>query len=66
MFMLIRGIIYSIFLQVIFVQNAFAYLDPGTLSYVFQILIGFFVGSFFAIKMFWQKIKIFFSNLFKK
>lgn len=63
---MIRGIIYSILLLVIFEQNAFAYLDPGTLSYALQILISFLVGIYFFIKTFWQKIKNFFINLFKK
>ena len=48
-------------------QNAFAYLDPGTGSYIFQVLIATIVAGLFAIKMFWQKIKGFFlNNFFKK
>lgn len=48
-------------------QNAFAYLDPGTGSYIFQVLIATIVAGLFAIKMFWQKIKSFFlNNFFKK
>lgn len=38
------------------VKVAFAYLDPGTGSYVFQVLIAIVVGSLFAIKMFWAKV----------
>ena len=34
-----------------------AYLDPGTGSYVLQILIAAFVGGLFALKGFWSKIK---------
>ena len=48
-------------------KNAFAYLDPGTGSYIFQIFIATIVAGLFAIKMFWRKIKGFFLNyLFKK
>ena len=45
---------------------AFAYLDPGTGSYVIQVIIALFVGSVFAVKMFWKKIVVFFKNFFKK
>ena len=53
-------------MQFAFSQNAFAYLDPGTGSYIFQVLVATFIGALFTIKMYWQKIKIFFSNLFSK
>jgi hypothetical protein len=43
-------------------QNAHAYLDPGTGSYTLQILVAVFVGAFYAIKVYWSKIKAFFSK----
>jgi len=49
-----------------FTVPAYAYLDPGTGSYILQILIGFILGALFAIKMYYQKIKFFFLNLFNK
>lgn len=68
--MLIRKLFYGLFLivasQVTLSQNAFAYLDPGTGSYIFQVLVAAFIGSLFTIKMFWQKIKDFFSNHFSR
>ena len=48
------------------VCKACAYIDPGTGSYILQMLIAGAVGSLFAIKMFWRNIKNFFGNLFKK
>ncbi len=42
---------------------AYAYLDPGTGSYVFQVLVGTLFGAMFAIKMFWRNIRAFFSGL---
>lgn len=42
----------------------YAYLDPGTGSYIFQIIIATVIGGFFAIKLFWQKIISFFKKLF--
>ena len=47
-------------------QNAYAYLDPGTGSYIFQVLIATFIGALFTIKMYWQKIKNFFANFFSR
>lgn len=44
----------------------YAYIDPGTGSYVIQILIAAFVSISFAIKIFWKKIKAFLQKLFKK
>ncbi|NQT35228.1 hypothetical protein HQ587_08560 [bacterium] len=43
-------------------NNAFAYLDPGTGSYLVQILIAGLVGAAFSVKIFWQRIKDFFSG----
>ena len=60
------GLFLIIALQVILSQNAFAYLDPGTGSYIFQVLIAVSIGGLFTVKMYWQKIKIFFSHLFSK
>jgi len=45
---------------------AFAYIDPGTGSYIIQIVIAGLVGGLFAIKMFWIRIKTFITSLFKK
>ena len=46
--------------------QALAYLDPGTGSYFFQILIAAILGAGFALKMYWKKVKLFMSNLFSK
>ena len=47
-------------------RDAFAYLDPGTGSYIFQILIAGLLGAAFAIKIFWIRIKNFFAGLLSK
>jgi len=39
-----------------------AYIDPGTGSYVFQMIIAGALGSLFAIKMFWKRITGFFMG----
>ncbi len=53
---LIRLSAVFLFLLLITAQNAYAYLDPGTGSYILQILIASLVGATFAVKIFWQKI----------
>ncbi len=50
----------------IFPQPAYAYLDPGTGSYIFQLLIATLFGALFAIKLYWKRIRGFFANLSPK
>ena len=47
-------------------QTAYSYLDPGTGSYVLQVLLAAFVGIAFTAKIYWAKIKMIFVNLFSK
>lgn len=46
----------------VFPQRAYAYLDPGTGSYLLQLLIAGILGASMAIKIFWVNIKAFFSK----
>ncbi|HOD36768.1 MAG TPA: hypothetical protein PLR20_13215 [Syntrophales bacterium] len=57
---------FAVLVHVILPENASAYLDPGTGSYLFQVLLAVFIGGLVAIKTFWLKIKDFGANLFKK
>ncbi|MEX0616486.1 MAG: hypothetical protein WD231_01575 [Candidatus Woykebacteria bacterium] len=50
-------------LFVISARPAHAYLDPGSGSYILQILIATGVGALFAVKTFWLQIKDFFTSL---
>jgi hypothetical protein len=43
-----------------------AYLDPGTGSIIFQVIIAGLCGGLFVIKLFWTRIKTFFKGLFSK
>jgi hypothetical protein len=47
-------------------RDAHAYLDPGTGSYIFQILVAGLLGFAFAAKLFWKRIVDFFAKLFSK
>jgi hypothetical protein len=44
----------------------FGYIDPGTGSYVIQVLLGVLMGASVAVSIFWGKIKSFFAKLFTK
>ena len=45
---------------------AHGYLDPGSWSYLWQLLIGGMLGGLFAVKLYWTKIKAFFYSHFAK
>jgi len=49
-----------------FPRTVYAYLDPGTGSYILQIILAAFVGAAFTIKIYWTKIKNVFANLFSR
>lgn len=40
-----------------------AYVDPGTGSYVLQLLLAGLLGALFALKVFWHRMMNFFKNL---
>lgn len=48
------------------IQNAHAYLDPGTGSYIIQILIGVALGAGYVLKVYWGRVIGFFANLGNK
>ena len=43
-------------------RDADAYIDPGTGSYILQMLIAGLVGASFALKIFWKQIRAFFAG----
>lgn len=56
--------ILSLFL--IFVKNAYAYLDPGTGSYVFQLIAASLFAGLLLFKNSWVKIKDIFIRFFRR
>ncbi len=40
-----------------FISDAYAYLDPGSLSVFFQAMLGVLVGVAITLKIYWYKIK---------
>ena len=50
------------FLLLILVRDSEAYIDPGSGSYVLQLLVASFFAVVFTLKVFWRNIKAFFSG----
>jgi len=52
--------------SMVLTSDAHAYIDPGTGSFMLQMLFAGLLGALFAIKTFWRRIRIFFKNFFRK
>lgn len=50
----------------LFPIHSYGYIDPGTGSYIFQIVVAALVAVSFAVKVYWQKIKGFIAGVFAK
>ena len=48
------------------INNAYAYLDPGTGSIILQAILGAIAAGVSYCAFYWNKIKNFFKKLFKK
>lgn len=46
--------------------DAWPYLDPGTGSYIFQLLIAGLMGGAFVVKLFWGRIKAYCLRVFSR
>jgi hypothetical protein len=51
--------------HVIFLQDADAYIDPGTGSYFFQLLVASLFAGMYALRLYWVKIREFWAKIFK-
>jgi hypothetical protein len=63
---MIKKITAAIVFLFLFTFCCFGYIDPGTGSYLIQILIAIFVSLSFGVKIFWKNIKSFFEKVFSK
>jgi hypothetical protein len=52
----------GLLLSLAFPSRAYAYLDPGSGSYIFQLIIAGVVGLGFLVKVYWGKITTFFTR----
>jgi hypothetical protein len=57
---------YVFFMMLLLSAPAFAYLDPGTVTYVVSMIAGLFIAGGAALAIFRRKIVLFFRNLGKK
>ena len=60
----LQSIIGAAALLFIFVQESHAYLDPGTGSFILQLVLAGLFGLLLTVRIFWKKIKAFFVRLF--
>lgn len=49
-------LVFTICFSLLILPMAGAYVDPGTGSYIFQLLIGVMLGALVAVKVFWRRI----------
>lgn len=59
------GVIFVVF-YLIFTDKAYAYIDPGAGSVIFQIILVVIVSGLYFVKQFFGKIKNFFRRLISK
>lgn len=55
-------VVLVLFLHLVPAERAEAYLDPGTGSYIFQMLAAVVLTAAFTIKHYWRNLKAFFSR----
>lgn len=60
--MLIRITVFCFLLTLLFSKNAYAYIDPGVGSYVYQLIIAALLGGGIVTRLFWSRIKGFFMR----
>ena len=63
---LIMKLVTTVLFYIVFSQMAYAYLDPGTGSYILQMVIATLLLGSLTVKLFWTKIKTFFRDLLSK
>jgi len=54
--------LWTTLLVIWFWQDAHAYLDPSTGSYVFQSVVAGALGAAYAVKVYWRNIRSIFAN----
>ncbi len=53
-------------MALIWAPNTYGYLDPGTGSYLIQILLAGILSIAFTLKVFWKQIKIYFTKIIRR
>jgi hypothetical protein len=62
-----KNIILFLFIVILISNRLYCYIDPGTGSYIIQLIVAGIIGISFTVKLFWKRIKAFLSkNLSRK
>jgi hypothetical protein len=64
--MLLQIFLINLFSLILVFSNAYAYLDPGTGSFILQAIMGFLAAISAGFIYYWTKVKNFFLKIFKK
>jgi hypothetical protein len=56
------GGVFFLYFFLVLIPMAQAYVDPGTGSYVFQVLVGVFLGAAVALKLWWRRLWAFITR----
>jgi hypothetical protein len=48
----------------LFADDAHAYLNPGSGSFIFQLILAAFLGGLLTVRLYWSKVREFFKRLF--
>lgn len=56
----------TLFYLIVLARPTQAYLDPGTGSYITQIMVGFLIGGSYMFKVYFHQIADFFKKIFRK
>ena len=62
----INVIVFLILFCFVFPTDSYAYIDPGSGSIILQAIIAAIAGAGTAVTIYWKKVKLFFSKIFKK
>ena len=58
--------VFLIIFNLLLSTKVYAYIDPGSGSIILQAIIAALAGAGTAISIYWKKVKLFFSKIFKK
>jgi hypothetical protein len=61
-----RPLVFAALVALLLPGSALAYLDPGTGSFIIQMLVGAVLGGLVAVGVFWRRFKGFVRRLFTK
>jgi len=61
-----RKLIFPAMIFMLLTTRSYGYIDPGTGSYLVQVIIAAAAGAALGIKLYWKKIKALFTRLYSK